>query len=91
MAGSKYGKDHQLEREAWRPAVEAGLEDCREPVCLHELDGLGRRIRPGSAWDLCHDPSGMVVIGPGHERCNRSEGARRGHAQRRRAPRRWAL
>lgn len=91
MATSRYGWEHQQERAAWRPSVEAGLEDCREPVCLFELDGLGRRIQPGSPWHLCHDPSGTVVIGPGHRRCNTSEGARRMHAQRRREPRRWEL
>lgn len=91
MPKAKYGWAHQQQKETWRPAVDAGHEDCREPVCLEEIDGLGRRIQPGTAWDLCHDPSGEVVIGPGHARCNRSEAAKRMHRTRAPLPRRWVL
>lgn len=91
MPPNRYGWTHQQQRAAIAPEVAAGRAWCAEPVCLFEADGLGRLIEPGSAWDLCHDPSGLVVIGPGHARCNRSEAGRRRHAQPARAPRRWAL
>jgi hypothetical protein len=77
-----YDAAHQRKREEWRPHVERGEVDCYAEVCLEERDGRGRWIRPGSRWDLGHTPDRSAWTGPEHERCNRSEGARRGNQQR---------
>lgn len=62
--------------------VAAGDGWCSEPRCLFR----SRWIPPGSKWHVCHDPSGTVVLGPGHAKCNLSEAAVRGNKMR--APRR---
>lgn len=48
---------------------------------------------PRAAWHVCHDTTGTVIVGPGHARCNTSEGATRGNRMRGLAltPRRWVL
>lgn len=73
-----YGSAHQRIRKQWEPIVEAGEADCHEDICLMP----SRWIEPGSPWDLGHTPDGTAYIGPCHVRCNRSEGAARGNAQR---------
>lgn len=70
-----YGPEHVAERERWRPHVEAGLVDCRNPVCLMPA----RRILPGQDWELGHTPDRSAYRGPEHQRCNRSEGGRAAH------------
>ncbi|WP_134740008.1 hypothetical protein [Nocardioides sp. 503] len=86
MAKPKYRWAHQQERKRWVPVVAAGEAYCAEPVCKMR----SRLIPPAWAntqlWHLCHDPTGTVVIGPGHRRCNTSEGASRGNRQRGRKP-----
>lgn len=78
MAKPKYRHAHQQERKRWEPVVAAGEAYCAEARCLMK----SRWIPPGSRWDLAHDPSGTVVIGVSHARCNRSEGASRGNRMR---------
>lgn len=79
MTSQRYRYAHQQERKRLRVDVEAGLAYCAEPVCLM----ADRWIPPGTPWDVSHDPSGTVTIGPSHRACNRSEGARRGNRMRR--------
>lgn len=58
-----YGHNHQLERERWRPHVEAGNVDCWR--CTH-------RIQPDQPWDLGHDDTDRTKYrGPEHVACNR--------------------
>ena len=78
MAKPRYRHAHQQERKRWEPTVAAGDAYCVEPVCLYR----SRWIPPGSAWNLSHDPSGTVWIGPSHEKCNLSEAAKRGNRMR---------
>lgn len=74
----KYGGTYQAIRKAWAGVVARGEAQCHEPVCLHPT----RAIHPASQWDLCHDTTGTVILGPGHRKCNRSEGASRGNKAR---------
>lgn len=77
-----YGAEHQAEKKRLRPSVDAGQAYCAEVVCLEERDGRGRWIPPDTPWDLAHTEDRASYRGPAHERCNRSEGARRGNAAR---------
>lgn len=65
-------------RKGWAGVVARGEATCHETICLMPT----RAITPGSAWDLCHDTTGTRILGPGHRRCNRSEGATRGNTER---------
>lgn len=78
MADAKYSGTYLAIRRAWAPVVARGEATCHEPVCLMPT----RVINPGSKWDLCHDTTGTQILGPGHRKCNRSEGAIRGNAKR---------
>ena len=61
---------------------------CVEPTCLMPT----RAIAPSMPVDVCHDPTGTYITGPGHAKCNRSEGAARGNRMRRVIrTTRWAL
>lgn len=71
-----YGQPHDALREAWRPAVERGEVDCHELVCLMPE----RRIHAGQPWHLCHDRVTGKYRGPGHVRCNTSEGGKASHS-----------
>lgn len=73
-----YGRAHQVERERWRPTVEAGQAWCTEPICLHD----DRWIPPGTPWHLAHNREAGGYRGPAHERCNTSEGATFGNRRR---------
>jgi hypothetical protein len=75
MADAKYNSAYLATRRAWAPVVARGEATCHETICLMPT----RTIAPGSRWDLCHDPTGTRILGPGHRRCNRSEGATRGN------------
>jgi len=89
--------EHRQARKDLSLVVARGDAWCVEPVCLEELDGRGRWIpsdTPGTGWNVSHDPTGAVILGPSHTRCNTSEGASRRQRERRsggRRPRRWAL
>lgn len=75
-----YGRSHRLERERWRPLVEAGECDCWR---------CGAWIDPTQPWDLGHDDDDRTQYrGPEHIRCNRGAGAVRGGYARHR-PRCW--
>ena len=86
---------HKAARAHYAQLVATGHAYCVEPICLEERDGRTRWIPPGTPWDTCHDPTGTTITGPGHARCNRSEGATRGNRRRRRqrgtTPPRWTL
>jgi len=87
-----YGRQHRLLRAWWTPHVDAGEVECHAVICLWELDGYSRWIEPGTPWHLGHTPDRSDWTGPEHERCNTSEGARRGNrARRTRKPRRWIV
>ncbi|MGW4876550.1 endonuclease domain-containing protein [Streptomyces sp. NPDC004262] len=73
---SGYGYDHQQLRKAL-------LAEAYGQPCVHcELVML-----PGQALDLDHTADRSGYRGFAHASCNRSEGARRGNAQRRRSSR----
>lgn len=74
----RYGAAHRRERKAWAPIVASGQAECAEVVCLMP----SRRIYPGTRWHLAHDPTGLVVIGVSHGRCNEHEAAVRGNRMR---------
>lgn len=80
-------REHKAAVAHYRELVDAGDGWCAEPICLMDT----RYIPPGSKIHACHDPTGTYYIGPGHPRCNTSEGARRGHAMRKQPRRRWAI
>lgn len=69
-----YGSAHQRQRDAWTPKVKTGQVQCHAVICLEPT----RRIAPGTDWDLGHTPDRTAWTGPEHQRCNRSEGGRRG-------------
>ncbi len=73
----RYGRDHRADRARHMAALEAaGAGLCAERVCVYR----SRVITPDMDLDLCHDPSGTVVIGLGHRACNRREAAVRARA-----------
>lgn len=79
MTKPKYRtKQHQQARAHYAQVIRRGEGWCVEPVCLLPT----RHIAPGTAWDVCHDPSARIITGPGHAKCNRAEGAKRGNAMR---------
>jgi hypothetical protein len=67
-----YDRPHDLERARWAPAVARGIALCRK---------CGRRIAPGTPWDLGHTPDRTAWTGPEHARCNRSAAGRASHAE----------
>lgn len=71
-----YNAEHDALRRKWKPKVERGEVDCQELVCLEPI----RRILPGQPWHLCHDRETGTYRGPGHVRCNTSEGGRAAHS-----------
>ena len=83
-AARGYGWQHQQERERWRPVVEAGNAVCAERICISQT---GRRIRPGTPWDMAHDRTTGAYLGPAHQGCNRREGAVHGNRNRNRGRR----
>lgn len=59
---------------------------CVEPVCLYRT----RDIAPHHKASISHDPSGTVILGDSHLKCNLSEAAKRGNRMRSK-PRRLEL
>lgn len=78
MAATKYSGTYLAIRKAWAPVVARGEATCHEPICLMPT----RAIAPGSRWHLSHDPTGTMILGPSHMRCNTSEAATRGNKTR---------
>lgn len=78
MAKPRYRHAHQQQRARLTPLVEAGEAYCAQPVCVMST----RWIPPDAAWDVAHDDSGTVTLGPAHRKCNRRDGAVRGNRMR---------
>lgn len=75
-----YCRHHRALRSQLTLSVEAGVVDCWR---------CGKRIKPGSAWDLGHDDHDTTVYrGPECHGCNRST---RSRAAKARPRRRWVL
>lgn len=60
--------------------------ECVEPVCKRRT----RAIAPSDRASVSHDPTGTVILGYSHLRCNLSEAASRGNRMRAK-PRRLIL
>lgn len=85
MTAAKYNtREHKTARLYWTAVIRAGNGQCAEPKCVKP----SRYIAPGGPWHVCHDPSGTVIIGPGHRGCNIAEVNQR-RARPVRASRRW--
>lgn len=88
--GKYASAEHRGARAKLKPVIESGQGWCVQG--LSELNSSGaclystRYIPPGTAWDVAHDDSGTVIIGPAHAKCNRSDGGKRRHAAHR-----WVL
>jgi hypothetical protein len=84
-----YSGQHPKLRAQWQPIVDAGRAYCHATICVM----LTRWIQPGTPWNLGHTPDRDRWTGPEHERCNKSDGARRGNRMRRQArhepPQNW--
>lgn len=75
MTTNRYGWPHQQRRAALAAHVNRG-----DVVCWR----CGKRIRPGTPWDLGHhDTHPNIYMGPEHRRCNRGAPWRRRDALRR--------
>jgi hypothetical protein len=73
----RYGTHHQTERARHMAALRAaGAGLCAEPHCVMR----SRVITPDMDLHLSHDPTGTVVLGLSHARCNRHEAAVRARA-----------
>lgn len=66
-----YGSEHDAERAAWVPKVDAGGVHCRRgEKCLRYPNTL---IVPGKPWHLGHpDAECSTPTAPEHPRCNTS-------------------
>ena len=66
----RYGRQHRADRERhMRELEQQGAGLCAERVCLYRT----RVITPDMSLHLAHDPTGTVVIGLAHARCNTHE------------------
>lgn len=85
---TKYDEpEHRHARKAYAEQMKRdGFLICVEPICLHDT----RLIQPGDKWHVCHDPSGLVITGPGHQLCNITEGGKRAYSKQRKRET-WAL
>jgi hypothetical protein len=87
--------EYRAARQRFAIEVKAGRGWCSQPVCVMST----RYIPPGALWDVAHDESGTIILGPSHRLCNRRDGAVRGNRMRARRyfppgpprPRRWIL
>mgnify|MGYP000275887239 CR=1 FL=1 len=77
MASAKYRTPEYRAAKRDADAAQARGEwlTCCETICLKST----RDIAPTDDVDIAHDEAGIVVLGPAHAHCNRSEGATRGH------------
>jgi len=82
MSKPRYRYAHQQERKRWAKVVAAGEAYCAEPVCKMKSRWIPAEWASTQLWHLCHDPSGTIVIGVGHRKCNLSEAATRGNKMR---------
>jgi hypothetical protein len=71
--------EYRAAYSALRRAQQAGeWFTCVEPICKMP----SRDIAPWQRASISHDPSGTVILGPSHLRCNLSEAATRGNKMR---------
>jgi hypothetical protein len=63
-----YGREHRALRAQWAPHVDAGGVACAR---------CGKRIKPGTPWDLGHSDDWSRYTGPEHERCNAAAAGRK--------------
>ena len=56
-------REHRLMRANWAGLVENGFVTCTR---------CGKRIQPGSDWDLDHTDDRNGYRGPSHAKCNRA-------------------
>ena len=63
-----YGYAHRQLRLQYAPLVKAGMVTC----CR-----CGEWIQPSEPWDLDHSEDRTAYLGPSHQHCNRSAGARK--------------
>jgi hypothetical protein len=98
VSKAKYRWAHQQERKTWAPIVDAGEAWCQqtEPTLPGSAPGTGcvmktRWIAPGTPWQLAHDDTGTITLGPAHRRCNLRDAAVRGNKMRARRRRRLIL
>lgn len=76
-----YPREHDLEREAWVPAVASGLVECRRGASCLAPKLL---IDPDEPWDLGHpDAACPAPKAPEHRRCNRATATHKAQAGRR--------
>jgi hypothetical protein len=89
MAARHDTPEYREARTKWGRVVQYGAAYCHQPVCVME----DRYIEPGSRWDLAHDDTGTLILGPAHARCNRSEAGKKRHRKPRRefAESAWSL
>lgn len=85
MAARHDTPEYRDSRKKWGRVVAYGAGVCHQPVCLM----ADRYIPPGTPWDLAHDDSGTVILGPAHAKCNRSEAGKKRHRAVR--PDRWVM
>ena len=73
----RYGAEHRAARAEHMTALRhAGEGTCAEPVCLYR----SRTITPDMRLHLSHDPTGRIVLGLSHARCNTTEASKRARA-----------
>ena len=65
-----YSGEHARRRKQWAAVIAAG----HVVVCRR----CGRRIWPGTAWDLGHQTNRVLPTYPEHAYCNRAAGGRKG-------------
>lgn len=82
MARKRY-RDPEYKRAVAHWTLIIARHDTR---CCARLCLFGDRTIPAGAdratWDMGHDPTGTIITGPEHARCNRHEGAVRGNTLR---------
>jgi hypothetical protein len=83
VSSPRYRYRHQQERKRLKPSVDTGEAYCVQPVCVMRT----RWIAPGTPWDVAHDDTGTITLGPAHAKCNRRDGAVRGNKLRSTKPR----
>lgn len=73
-----YGTEHQQERAAWLPLVEAGDVVCRRAAAGLCVEAAPHLLLPGQPWHLGHpDAACPAPKAPEHVRCNSGAPRRR--------------
>lgn len=77
-------REYRLAEAECKRQVKAGVAVCVEPRCLFPtrlIPAWFADVKP-RLWSVSHDPTGTIVLGPSHKRCNLSEAAIRGNRAR---------